>query len=209
MMSIWKKLLEVEKHVRGLGKDSSSGSGGFGYKYVSGSKVLEAIKPLMVANGLLLKQEIVRVEVQRVDYKTSKGIEKSEHLFNVWQKFTWVDVDTGEMDVNEFFASGMNDWEKGLGSALTYAERYFLLKYFHIPTDEDDIDNSSRKMESEKQEREKHTAELKNKGVAKLKSLITLEQEEELLKKYHVKSLEELSLEQLKESVNQIEMMKK
>ena len=24
---------------------------------------------------------------------------------------------------------------------MTYAERYFLLKYFHIATDEDDIDN--------------------------------------------------------------------
>lgn len=39
----------------------------------------------------------------------------------------------------------MNGFEKGLGSALTYAERYFLLKYFHIATDEDDIDNPERK----------------------------------------------------------------
>ena len=39
---------------------------------------------------------------------------------------------------------GMNGFEKGLGSALTYAERYFLLKYFHIATDEDDIDNPER-----------------------------------------------------------------
>jgi hypothetical protein len=27
---------------------------------------------------------------------------------------------------------------------LTYAERYFLLKFFHIATDEDDIDNPNR-----------------------------------------------------------------
>ena len=48
------------------------------------------------------------------------------------------------------FVIGANDsiesrYEKGLGSALTYAERYFLLKYFHINTDEDDIDNPERK----------------------------------------------------------------
>jgi hypothetical protein len=60
-------------------------------------------------------------------------------------RFTWIDCETGEKDENLFGANGQNDWEKGLGSALTYAERYFLLKYFHIPTDEDDIDNSSRK----------------------------------------------------------------
>ena len=34
----------------------------------------------------------------------------------------------------------MNNWDKGLGSALTYGERYFLLKFFHIATDKDDVD---------------------------------------------------------------------
>jgi hypothetical protein len=62
-------------------------------------------------------------------------------------RFTWIDSESGETDVNLFGANGQNDWEKGLGSALTYAERYFLLKYFHIATDEDDIDNDKRKPE--------------------------------------------------------------
>jgi hypothetical protein len=60
-------------------------------------------------------------------------------------RFTWIDVETGDTDVCLWGANGQNDWEKGLGSALTYAERYFLLKYFHIATDEDDIDNPDRK----------------------------------------------------------------
>ena len=79
-----------------------------------------------------------------MDYKTKYG-EKSEILTKVMMKFTWVDVESGETDVNMFGANGQNDWEKGLGSALTYGERYFLLKYFHIATDEDDIDNPDRK----------------------------------------------------------------
>ena len=56
-------------------------------------------------------------------------------------KFTWIDSETGEKDENFFGANGQNGWDKGVGSALTYAERYFILKYFHISTDEDDIDN--------------------------------------------------------------------
>ena len=143
-MSIYKKLLEVQKQVVGLGKDKSTGSGSYGYKYVTGDKVLEHIKPILNQQGLILKQEIVAVERERIDYKTKNG-EKSEMLYNVTQKFTWICTETGEKDENMFFSSGMNDWEKGLGSALTYAERYFLLKYFHIATDEDDIDNSDRK----------------------------------------------------------------
>ena len=99
----------------------------------------------------MLKQEFVTVEKERIDYKAKSG-EKSEMLYSVYQKFTWIDTETGEKDENTFFSSGMNDWEKGLGSALTYAERYFLLKYFHIATDEDDIDNQDRKQEPKKPE---------------------------------------------------------
>lgn len=140
MSSLYKKLLEVQKRVIGLGKDKKS----FGYDYVTGAKVLEHIKPILNECGILLKQEIVSVERERIDYKAKSG-EKSEMLYGVYQKFTWIDAETGERDENTFFSSGMNDWEKGLGSALTYAERYFLLKYFHIATDEDDIDNAGRK----------------------------------------------------------------
>ena len=151
-MNIYKKLLAVQKEIKGLGKDQQSGSGNFGYKYVTGSKVLDYIKPILNEQGLILRQEIVKVENERIDYTTKSG-SKSEMLYKVWQRFTWIDTEDGEKDVNDFFAAGQNDWEKGLGSALTYAERYFLLKYFHIATDEDDIDNSERKAKEEEEEK--------------------------------------------------------
>lgn len=136
---LYSKLLTIQKEVIGLGKDAKS----FGYGYVSGTKVLEHIKPLMNTLGIILKQEVVSIENTREDYTTKNG-SKSEILSRVMMKFTWIDCETGERDENSFGANGMNDWEKGLGSALTYAERYFLLKYFHINTDEDDIDNPNR-----------------------------------------------------------------
>lgn len=139
-MSIYKKLLTVQTAVKGLGKDKKS----YGYDYVTGNKLLNFIKPILNEQGLILKQEISSVDTEVVNYSSKQG-EKIEVLYKVWLDFTWVDVETGEKDVNKFFATGMNGFEKGLGSALTYAERYFLLKYFHIATDEDDIDNPERK----------------------------------------------------------------
>ena len=139
-MNLFEKLLEIQKTVVGLGKDSKS----FGYQYVSGSKVLEHIKPMMNELGIILKQEVLDIENTRQDYTTKSG-SKSEILTKATMRFTWIDCETGEKDENLFAANGQNDWEKGLGSALTYAERYFLLKYFHISTDEDDIDNPNRK----------------------------------------------------------------
>lgn len=144
--NIYQKLLVIQKSIGGLAKDKNTKSqyNPNGYAYVTGSKVLENIKPLMNELGLILKQEVVSAENTRQDYTTKNGT-KSEVLTKVMMKFTWVDCDTGEKDENMFGANGQNDWEKGFGSALTYAERYFLLKYFHIATDEDDIDNPDRK----------------------------------------------------------------
>lgn len=137
--NIYQKLLTIQKKVMGLSKDAKS----FGYGYVTGAKALEHIKPLMNELGLILKQEVTGFTNERQDYATKNG-SKSEILTKVDMKFTWIDTETGEKDENLWGANGQNDWEKGFGSALTYGERYFLLKYFHIATDEDDIDNPDR-----------------------------------------------------------------
>ena len=139
-MKIYKKLAVIQKEIVGLGKDKKA----FGYDYVTGAKILHLIKPIMIKQGLILKQEIISIENTRQDYKAKNG-DKSEILTKVMMRFTWVDVETGETDVNLFGANGQNGWDKGVGSALTYAERYFLLKYFHIATDEDDIDQPVEK----------------------------------------------------------------
>ena len=137
-MALYKKLLEIQQEVDSFVKDTVGANGN--YKFASGNKVLGKIRPLMNEKGLLLKQETLDLENTRIDYSTKNG-PRSEILSKVKIKFTWIDVETGEKDECFFFSNGMNGWDKGLGSALTYAERYFLLKYFHVPTDEDDVDN--------------------------------------------------------------------
>jgi hypothetical protein len=166
-LNLYQKLHKIQSQVLGLGKDKD----GQNYKYVTGTKVIDHIKPLMNDLGLILKQEILSIDNERQDYSTSlvqnqetkiwTGKPKSEILSKVMMKFTWIDVNSGEKDENLFGANGQNDWEKGLGSALTYAERYFLLKYFHIATDEDDIDNPERKEEELRAQKEQEEAQKK------------------------------------------------
>ena len=138
-MNLFQKLVEIQKSVRALGKNSSAGVGVSSYQYVSGSKVLDFIRPKMDELGILLVQQVDSIENERVDYNTKNGV-KSELLSKVNMTFTWIDAESGEKLSVPFGANGMNNWDKGLGSALTYAERYFLLKFFHIATDEDDVD---------------------------------------------------------------------
>lgn len=161
-LNLYQKLLDIQKKIMWLKKDSQWNN----YKYVSWSKVLEYIKPIMNEHWIILKQEILDIENTRQDYKT-KNWEKEEILSKVSMRFTWIDCATWEKDENIFWANGQNWWDKGVWSALTYWERYFLLKFFHIDTDEDDLDIPKEKfvfwqeqLDKFKKDRNKHKEKL-------------------------------------------------
>ena len=138
------KLLELQKAVVKLSKNEK----GYDYKFVSGSKLLSFIRPAMDDLSLLLVPDTIDVDQQIV--KTLEAIppsgsykgrpEKYEILVTLRKSFTWVDAESGETLKTTFIAQGCNGWDKAIGSAETYAERYFLLKFFHIATDDDDVD---------------------------------------------------------------------
>lgn len=130
---------QVQAATRSLAANTEGQTGAARYNYVSGAKLLGVIRPLMDKLGLILTQEVVDIKNEPITYMTRNG-EKTEMFTTAHIRFTWVDTDDGSQVVNDFFANGMNAWDKGLGSALTYAERYYLMKTFHIATDEDDID---------------------------------------------------------------------
>lgn len=138
-MSVYKKMHQVQAATRSLAANTEGQTGAAKYNYVSGAKLLGVIRPLMDKLGLILTQEIVDIKNEPITYMTRNG-EKTEMFTTAHIRFTWVDTEDGSQVVNDFFANGMNAWDKGLGSALTYAERYYLMKTFHIATDEDDVD---------------------------------------------------------------------
>ncbi len=138
---IYQKLAKIQAAVKGLTKDTKA----YSYNYVDSNKCLASIRPLMVEYGLLLMPEVREISTKEVTYKVWNDrakslVEKTEVLVTIKMQMTWVDSEDGEMLRQEWAGTGMNDFDKGFGSALTYAERYYLLKFFHIPTDKDDVD---------------------------------------------------------------------
>lgn len=159
-LTLLQKLLEIKKSVSFIKKDTK----GHNYTYASPSAVLGTINPLLNKYGVLLEQRVRNISTKRVFAKpNSKAVPSTnsegktvsaytpfdvyeEHV-SIWFDMTWVDVESGEERVIPFFAQGMNGDDKGVGSAMTYAERYFMLKYFNIPTDDDDPDWLANKPE--------------------------------------------------------------
>ena len=66
---------------------------------------------------------------------------------------TWVNTDNPDEKIEcPWYAQGVDTaGEKGVGKALTYGEKYFLLKFFNIATDDMDPDSFQKNVESKKQ----------------------------------------------------------
>lgn len=131
-LNIYQKLLEVRKSVDRIGKD---GVNNFQkYKYVSSTAVLKSIREEMNRQGLLLKPDIINY--------------LGNGMFDM--TYTWVNIDNPQETIqSKWFARGddAKNKDQALGRALTYSEKYFILKFFQIPTDEDDPDNDKNARE--------------------------------------------------------------
>ena len=134
---IYEKLLAVRKTVVSLEKDKT----GEQYAYVSSGQVLGAIREAMDEQGLLLIPRVLKKEMHIIE----RGNKAPAIFTELSMEYTWIDT---EEDGSTFhvkvpwYAQG-GDYGLtgvGVGKAYTYAEKYFLLKFFNIATDADDPD---------------------------------------------------------------------
>ena len=144
-LNLHQKLVEVRKSIHGFNKDKKSGNGNFGYEYVSGSQVLRAIKGKMDELGVLLIPEIDydTMKWEKHNYKTKNGSDKTDFIITMKMNYTWVNAESPDDKITipwVCIGQQTDDIAKAVGTAMTYNERYFLLKFLGLPTDEDDAD---------------------------------------------------------------------
>lgn len=146
-MNVYQKIAEVMKAVGYIQKDGYVETGkGKGYKAVTDEKVVTAIRPALIAAGLVIIP--VGRNVRRTD-ELIKGYDGSERV----NRITEIDVTYRIVNVDDpadcvevvSSGSGVDTQDKGVGKAMTYARKYMYLNTFQIPTGEDADDISSDK----------------------------------------------------------------
>ena len=143
-MNIYQKLVEVRKSVPYLRKESQ----GHQYQYTGSSQVLAAVRQKLDDLGLYLTVDVVGHNI--IDGKTAKG--GREVTTELDLEFTWINAENPDEKIKiKWYGQGIDNAEKGVGKALTYAEKYFMLKQFNIATDKDDPDAFQQKAESYRQ----------------------------------------------------------
>jgi hypothetical protein len=155
-MNIYQKLIEVRKSVPYLKKEAE----GTQYKYTSSSQVLGNLKATMDEMGLLLVPKIIHHNLYEKNTTNAK-----EHLTELTMEFIWINAEKPEEQiVCPWYGQGLDTGEKGVGKAVTYAEKYFMLKFFNIPTDKDDPDSFQNKIDGKDDKPDKPNKQDKPKG---------------------------------------------
>ena len=146
------KLFEIKDEVSIMQKNQE----GHGYTFVDEESILLKINAKMKELKIRLIPNFVpgTMKLDIVNYKNSKGQEKTDVLVNAEMKFVWEDLETNEKESNNWIMVGQQaDGSQAMGSGLTYANRYFLLKYFNIATSQDDPDTIKSKIAKEEEQK--------------------------------------------------------
>lgn len=152
MMSkkVYAKLLQARKNMSPyLQKISESKQ----YTYVPASQVVSTVRKELDAVGLLL---IPRIKGHTVTEKTVENTDRDNRkkltttfFTELEMEYVWVDCESGEEVVVPFYSQGIDiASEKGVGKALTYAEKNFFIQQFNISTDNYDPDSFQNIVES-------------------------------------------------------------
>lgn len=152
-LNIYQKIGRIQRAVDIVQKDAS----GYGYNYVSEAVLLPRITAEMEEVGVSLIPSITpgTTTVQPYSYEKKNGDKiKTVNEFSVTSQmqYVWVNNDNPEdrIVVPWFMTGNQEDSSQAFGSALTYSERYFLLKFFHVATVKDDPDAIRSKVEEDR-----------------------------------------------------------
>lgn len=131
------------------------------YATTKSSLVLYPLHKPINDYGLLLIPEIIS-EDPVVEIKSSSG--GVRYLVKLNMTMTWVNIDKpDEKHTVKWIAKGLNsDPDKAVGAALTYSERYFMLKFFNIATDKDDPDTREDEPDLNNNNAHNHTESFNN-----------------------------------------------
>lgn len=137
--NLYQKIVDVRRDVNYLQKTAQSHN----YTYAKGSQILKEIQTKMNEHNLVLYPKVDYKEAKSVIVTDKFGKERTEYQIDCPMSYVWVNGDNPEETFEVPFAAygQQNDISKAFGSALTYSERYFLLKFFNIPTDNLDPDS--------------------------------------------------------------------
>ena len=143
-MNIYQKLSAITAELSTVAKNLEVGYGKSKYKAVGEADVLRAVKPLEVKYGVYSYPHARRIvesgtiENETIDGQTREKIVKRALFERIETVYRFVNIENPEEYVDiTTYGDGVDAQDKSVGKAMTYSDKYALLKAYKIVTGDD------------------------------------------------------------------------
>lgn len=141
-LNIFQRMSAITAELQTVSKNLTVSTGSSSYKAVSERDVLDAVKPLEAKHGVysypvsrsILESNLLESE-RTYNGKTTK---RTDFMTRIQTVYRFVNIDKPEeyIDITAF-AEGLDSGDKGSGKAMTYSDKYALMKAYKISTGDD------------------------------------------------------------------------
>lgn len=203
-MNLYEKMSAIVNELGTVAKNLSVDLGkGKTYKAVQEKDVLDAIKPLEEKYRIYsYPKERKVIDNCQLEKETSYGITRSLYM-RIETTYEFVNIDNPEERITMIsYGDGIDSGDKAPGKAMTYSDKYSLLKAYKVATGDDpDVDASPEKGYSKANSKPRYA--LYNR-INELELELDIPHEK-TLEIYKVESSNQMTEEQLQDCINQME----
>ena len=142
-MNIFQKMSAVTNELQTVAKNLTVSTGGKNsYKAVSERDIIDAVKPLEIKHGIYsypFDRQIIESQTLESESEYQGKVTKKTTFFSrIKTTYRFVNVDKPDEYIDMVtFAEGIDPQDKGSGKAMTYADKYALMKAYKISTGDD------------------------------------------------------------------------
>ena len=141
-MNIYEKMLAITSELQAVAKNLTVGFGKNQYNAVGERDVLDAVKPLEEKYKVYsypVSRKILESHLLENEAKANgEMIKKTSFMTRIETVYRFVNVENpDEFIETTTFAEGIDSQDKGSGKAMTYSDKYALMKAYKISTGDD------------------------------------------------------------------------
>ncbi len=147
-MNIYEKMSAITSELSAVAKNLTVGEGRSSYKAVGEADVLAAVKPLEVKYKVYsypVSRKVIDTNIMTTTSTYNGNTKETQKLFmRIETVYRFVNIEKPEeyIDITTY-GDGVDSQDKATGKAMTYADKYALLKAYKIITGDDPDQNKS------------------------------------------------------------------
>ena len=195
MMNLFQRMACITSEIERVAKNLNVGTGKGSYKAVSEVDVLNAVKPIENKYGVYsypVKRTVIDSATLTKENEYNGEIRKSNSFFlRLETTYRFVNINNPDEFIEiTSYGDGIDTGDKATGKAMTYSDKYALMKAYKISTGDDPDQEKSEEYSEIKQDK------ISDAQIAYIQKLYKGEEVSAMLERLNVHEIKDLTKEQ-------------